>query len=89
MIITAEISLYPLNSNYEDTIINFIKGIKSYPTIEVYTNAMSTQITGDWSEVMRALELELGKVYEQIETSSTVIKIINSKLPIEKGHLNF
>lgn len=89
MIVTIEISLYPLIQDYEDPIINFINNLKQYKTIKVFTNAMSTQVSGEWKIVMRALETELEKVFDEVELCSTVIKIINKELPIASGHLNF
>jgi len=89
MQVTVEISLYPLQSDYEESIINFIKALKTYNGIEVYTNAMSTQLTGEWSAVMKAIDIELGKVFHLLDTCSTVIKIVNKKLAIEQGHLDF
>jgi len=89
MNVTVEISLYPLMSDFEEVIIEFIKSLKSHEGLEVYSNAMSTQITGDWDEVMDVLKQELKMVYQKVPASSTVIKIINRKLPIHVGHLSF
>jgi len=86
-IITAEISHYPLNRYYEPAILDFIAALKSFVELEVYSNAMSTQIKGNSNVVFKALqkaiELHPG------QASSTVIKIVNRALPIESGHLEF
>ncbi len=89
MKVTLEISLYPFTPHYEKPIIDFIKGLKQRPALQVFTNAMSTQVSGEWNDIMPAIQLELEKIYEHIDTCSTVIKIVNKPLDIDKGHLNF
>ena len=89
MKITVEISLYPLKDDFESAIITFIKALRSYDGLEVNTNAMSTYVAGDFDLVFKALSTELKKVYELLDTSSTVIKVINRKLPVEAGFLDF
>jgi len=42
MTVTAELSLYPLDQDYEPPIIHFIKTIKSVREIKVMTHSMST-----------------------------------------------
>jgi len=89
MKVTVEISLYPLTPHYEKPIIDFIQALKQNPKLDVYTNAMSTQVAGNWSDIMPTIQTELGKVYEHVDTCSTVIKIVNKPLEIDKGHLVF
>jgi len=89
MIVTVEISLYPLRQDYEVIIIDFIKSLNEHEGLWVRTNAMSTHVKGEWALVMDVLKKELGTVYDKIDTSSTVIKIINDNLEIERGELKF
>jgi len=89
MIITVEISHYPLIKNYERPILNFIHAMKSNPGLIVKSNAMSTQVKGEMREIFSKLQDALELVYDQNILSSTVIKIINKDLPIENGHLEF
>ena len=89
MKITIELSLYPLNENYTGIIIGFIKNLKSYESIKVFTTSMSTYISGDYDEVMKIMTTELKSVHESIPDSSTVMKIIPKDLNIEDGYLNF
>ena len=59
MKISIEISMYPLNENFGELILKFIKKIKSYPNISTKTNSMSTQIFGEYEEVMHLLKEEI------------------------------
>jgi len=86
---TVELSLYPLQEDYTETIILFIKALKSYTDIQVHTTAMSTYLTGDYDAVMQALTTELKVIHQRIPDSSTVIKIIPKQLNIEGGYLTF
>lgn len=85
MQLTAEISMYPLRSDYEPIIISFIEGLQKNPDIQIITNAMSTQIKGPYPLVWRLLE---GAIQESIETygkSVFVVKFIADDLPILEG----
>ncbi len=89
MKVSVELSLYPLQETYEKEIIEFIHGLHEYEDMEVFTNAMSTYLVGEWKIVMNALTIELEKIYTLINTASTVIKIINRPLPVQDGFLQF
>jgi uncharacterized protein YqgV (UPF0045/DUF77 family) len=89
MIITAELSLYPLQENYEETIISFIKSLKSQNNIAVYTHAMSTFVKGEHKDVMNAITIALESADNSSKGFSLVTKIINRDLPVEKGFLEF
>lgn len=88
MKITAELSLYPLKTNYEEYIIDFIRSLKSSADIEVLTTAMSTYVKGESSEVFKAINNALAADNEET-TFSLVIKLINRDLPVQDGFLNF
>lgn len=87
MTFTVEISHYPLTDEYEASVIQFIKCLKTYKDLLVVTNAMSTHVKGDSKEVFdairNAIELTNGKAH------ATVLKIINRDLPVEAGRLEF
>lgn len=89
MIVTVEMSLYPLQVDYKSSILNLITKLRKHSSISTYTTEMSTYIKGEWSEVMKILEMELGDVFKEIPASSTVIKIIPQDLPVEKGFRSF
>lgn len=89
MIITVELSHYPLVEIYEGPIIELIKKLKNVEGLEVYTNAMSTYVQGEFDLVMSRLTATLKSVYDEGTPSSTVMKIIPRKLPVERGWLEF
>ena len=89
MVITVEISLYPLKDDFENYILDFIKALRSNSDLKVYTTAMSTLVKGEMNVVFDNLKIELGKIYEVIDTASTVLKIVNRPLPIEDGYYEF
>jgi len=83
MIATLEISHYPLRDDYEADIINFIKELKKKKGIIVITNAMSTQVKGEYDEVVAIVFGSLKKIFDRGVMSSTIIKLIPRDLPIE------
>lgn len=80
MKISIEISMYPFSENFGEPILNFIKKIKSYPNISTKTNSMSTQIFGDYDDVMNLLKKEIKPVFEDKLKTVMVMKIINADL---------
>ncbi len=87
MIVTAELSLYPLQENYEATIIAFIKSLKSNKQVTVHTHAMSTFVKGDHKVVLDSISIALEAAHEICNGFSLVTKLINRGLPVEKGFL--
>ena len=74
-----EISCYPLQEDFLGPIQNFIDRLNEYPEIKVLTNGMSTQIFGDFQEVMRILTLEMENTMQNPHTLF-VMKIANATL---------
>lgn len=89
MIITIEMSHYPLVEIYEGPIITLIKKLKGVEGLFVYTNAMSTYVQGEFDLAMYHITETLKEVYADGIPSSTVMKIIPRKLPIERGWMEF
>ena len=86
MVVTAELSLYPLTTDYEGPILAFIKALKKHDEIQVLTHSMSTYVKGESKAVFNAVEVALS---ETPDTVSLVIKTINRDLPVEQGFLKF
>jgi len=74
---SLEISMYPLDQHYGNLILDFIHRLKQYATIEVSTNRMSTQVFGEYDEVMTAVTKEMKTSFEEDETIVMVMKVIN------------
>ncbi|MCE9678928.1 hypothetical protein LZP69_06975 [Shewanella sp. AS1] len=80
MKLTAEISMYPLKENYLEPIQWFIDRVDSYSNIERKTNAMATQICGDYREVMNMLAIEMQAAHEKWGKAVFVVKFIGGEL---------
>jgi len=80
MNISVEISMYPLTTDYESPIIQFIDQLNQHPDIKVTTNTMSTQIFGNYDVVMNALTPEIRAAFMAEPTTIMVLKIINADL---------
>jgi len=64
MHISVELSLYPLDGNYEQIVWDFIAMIKQNAHLEVITNGMSTQVFGEMQELMPTITQAMQKIYE-------------------------
>ncbi len=79
MKISIDISYYPLQPEFVTPILDFIKRLKQYENIEAIKNGMSTQVFGEYFDVMNAITTEIHKSFE-IPHSVFVLKIINADL---------
>jgi uncharacterized protein YqgV (UPF0045/DUF77 family) len=82
MTISIEISYYPLHGNdFVEPIKAFIDRLSRHPEIETQTNGMSTQIFGEFDEVMKILQAEIKTSFEN-PYSVFVMKVVNADLRI-------
>lgn len=84
MKVAVDISLYPLDADFIPPIKDVIDRLNSYDAIEVWTNAMSTQLFGDFDDVMAALKQEIGTTFEQLPKAVFAIRILNN--PVTRNH---
>jgi len=77
MKIAVDISLYPLDADFIPPIKDVIDRLNAHAQLEVWTNAMSTQVIGEFDVVMDALKTEIGATFEQIPKGVFVIKMFN------------
>jgi len=77
MKVAVDISLYPLDADFIPPIKDVIDRLNAHENLEVWTNAMSTQLVGDFDDVMDALKQELGTTFEQIPKGVFVMKMFN------------
>ncbi|WP_323787171.1 thiamine-binding protein [Psychroserpens sp.] len=77
MNISVELTLTPLQDDYEPAIIHFIKKLRS-SNLKVLENPLSTQIYGNYDEVMALLTIEIKEVFQLIERGLLHIKIVKS-----------
>ena len=80
MRVAVDISLYPLADDFIPPIQDVIERLNAISSVEVLTNALSTQIRGEYEEVMAALNQEIKKTFEQCPKAVFAIKILNNPL---------
>ncbi len=78
MKVAVDISLYPLDANFIPPIKDVIARLNEHETLEIWTNAMSTQIVGEIDDVMNALHSEIAQTFEQLPKAVFAIKILNN-----------
>lgn len=78
MKIAADISLYPLDADFIPPIKDVIARLNEHDGLEIWTNAMSTQVVGEFDDVMDAIRQEIGVTFEQLPKAVFAIKILNN-----------
>ena len=81
MNISVDISYYPLQEEFIPPIKDFIARINKNKLLIVKTNGMSTQVFGEFEEVMHTLSSEIKSSFE-LPHSVFILKIINADLNI-------
>ena len=79
MYTSVDISYYPLKNEFKPSIKNFISRLSSYDNLSVETNGMSTQVFGEYDELMYALTKEIKQTME-IPHSIFILKMVNADL---------
>jgi uncharacterized protein YqgV (UPF0045/DUF77 family) len=82
--ITVEISLYPLDIDYKPVVRAFIHQLRKQDGIETVTNQMSTQVRGEFDEVMPAVTACIKKSMADNDKVVFVTKFLNAGLDITK-----
>ena len=80
MRVAVDISLYPLQEEFIEPIDDVIRRFNEHESIEVETNPMSTQIRGEYDDVMHVLEREVRRTFEQVPKAVFAIRILNNPL---------
>jgi uncharacterized protein YqgV (UPF0045/DUF77 family) len=76
MQIGVEISLYPLNADYIPPIKDFIDRINVGGRLRIVTNTMSTQIFGDYDDIMTRLVPEMRTTFANNDKAVFVMKVL-------------
>ena len=82
MKLTAELSLYPLQDDYIPVIKAFIDAARQHGDMVVTTNAMSTQICGEYAAVFQLVQEELAASYQRYGKQVLICKFIPWELDI-------
>ena len=83
MIATIEISMYSLTDAYEQNIIDSIQRIKLNKNIRMEVNGLSTQLFGEYDELMEVLKQEMETVFNNGK-AVFVLKLAGSELTRDK-----
>jgi len=83
---TVEISFYPLQDNYKERVKNFIKKIRRHKNLHLESNGMSTQIFGQYDDIMNALTVDIRESLEE-EQAMVVLKIGKGILRFDESKL--
>ena len=71
---TIEISLYPLNNQYPDSVLRFLQKLREHQGIEITTNGMSTLLTGEFNTLWAVLGQLMEWEFQQ-EDAIFVLKV--------------
>ena len=77
---SVDISLYPLADEYIPAIKEFIERVQEYPDIAVVRTDLSTQLYGDYEQIMDLLKIELRLSWEKYGKGIFVIKFLRDDL---------
>ncbi len=77
MKISVELTLTPIQDEYEPAIINFIKKLRA-SGLTVLENPLSTQVYGEYDTVMEVLNREMKTALEAVDRGLLYIKIVKS-----------
>ncbi len=77
MKISVELTLTPIQDDFEPAIIHFIKKLRA-SGLDVIENPLSTQVYGNYDDVMSLLTTEIKEAFELIERGLLYMKIVKS-----------
>ncbi|GGE13611.1 thiamine-binding protein [Psychroflexus salis] len=77
MQISVELTLTPIQDDYEPAIIQFIQALRD-SGLAMKENPLSTQVFGEYDEVMQVLNKEMKVAFEAIERGLLYVKIVKS-----------
>jgi uncharacterized protein YqgV (UPF0045/DUF77 family) len=80
MRVAVDISLYPLADEFLAPIRDIIARLNTHDSLEVRTNPMSTQIRGDYDDVMSALQREMKTTFKTVPKAVFAIRILNNPM---------
>ena len=80
MKMTVDISLYPLADDYLPAIQAFIERIQQHPDVAVVRTDLSTQLFGEYEDVMGLLQDEIRISWEKYGQGIFVIKFLQGDL---------
>jgi uncharacterized protein YqgV (UPF0045/DUF77 family) len=85
MDISVELTFSPLQDDFEQHIIDFIKKLRS-SGLTVLENPLSTQIFGSYDAVMQVLNKEIKIAFELMDRGLLFMKIVKSDRSTYEPH---
>ncbi|MBO0341799.1 MAG: YkoF family thiamine/hydroxymethylpyrimidine-binding protein [Bacteroidota bacterium] len=77
MKISVELTLSPLQDDFEAPIIDFIKKLRD-SGLTILENPLSTQVFGDYDKVMEVLNSEIKESFENLDHVVLTMKVVKS-----------
>ncbi len=77
MKISVELTLTPLQDDFEMPVINFIKKLRA-SGLTVLENPLSTQVYGDYDTVMKILTTEIREAFMEMNSGLLHMKVVKS-----------
>lgn len=77
MNISVELTLTPIQDDFEPAIINLIKNLRD-SGLTVMENPLSTQVYGDYDKVMEVVTKHVKSSFEMIDKGLLYMKIVKS-----------
>ncbi|MDF1587673.1 MAG: YkoF family thiamine/hydroxymethylpyrimidine-binding protein [Gammaproteobacteria bacterium] len=78
MRISIDISLYPLTEGFVEPILAFIDKLETNPKLIVKRNSLSTQVFGEYRDVMDMMTAEIEQVFSVMPDSVFVLKMVGT-----------
>ncbi len=85
MNVSVELTFSPLQDNYEPEIIRFIKALRA-SGLTVLENPLSTQVYGEYQQVMEVLYREMGRSLEAVEQGVFYLKMVKTDRSTYEPH---
>lgn len=85
MHVSVELTLSPLQSDYEDEIIRFIQALRA-SGLTVLENPLSTQVYGPYQQVMQVLHAEIRNSLERVQQAVFLIKMVKTDRSTYEPH---
>lgn len=85
MEISVELTFSPLQDDFEQHIINFIKKLRA-SGLTILENPLSTQVYGSYDEVMKVLNTEIKTAFELMDRGLLYMKLVKSDRSAYEPH---
>jgi len=77
MNVSVELTFSPLQDDFEEHIINFIKKLR-VSNLTILENPLSTQVFGEYHKVMQVLNIEIETAFELMDKGLLHMKIVKT-----------